>query len=72
VMAANAARRYLLIENIGTANIYINFTSAATVGAGSYELVPTGSFVQEAGFVSTEAITVISATASVPYTAKQG
>lgn len=72
IMAANSSRKYLLIENLSTTvNIYINFTSAATAGSGSYLLLPGGSIVQETGFVSTEAVTVLSTTASVPYTAKQ-
>lgn len=72
LMASNANRKYLLIQNLSTtANMYINFTSAATVGTGSILLLPSGSFSQESGFVTTEAITVLSASASVPYTAKQ-
>lgn len=72
IMAANSSRRYLLIENVSTtATIWINFTSAATAGNGSFALLPGGSIVQETGFVSTEAVNVLSTTASVPFTAKQ-
>jgi hypothetical protein len=72
LMAANPSRKYLLIENLSTtAPIYINFTSAATAGNGSYYIAPLGSIVQETGFVSTEAINVLSTSTSVPYTAKQ-
>jgi hypothetical protein len=72
IMASNASRKYLLIENVSTtATIWINFTSAATAGNGSYQLLPGGSIVQESGFVSTEAVNVLSTTATVPYTAKQ-
>lgn len=71
IMTANGGRRYLLIENISTtATIYINFTSAASAGAGSYALLPGGSIVQETGFVSTEQVNVASSVASVPFTAK--
>jgi len=70
ILAANSFRKYLLIQNVGTAAIYINFTSAATIGAGSYELSAGGSLVQESGFVSGEPVNVISATASVPFTCK--
>lgn len=72
VMAINSSRRYLLIENVSTtATVWVNFTSAATAANGSYELLPGGSLVQESGFVSTELVTILSTTASVPYTAKQ-
>lgn len=72
LMAVNASRKYLIIQNLSSsATIYINFTSAATIGSGSLPLLPYATFAQESGFISTEAITVISATASVPYTAKQ-
>lgn len=72
LMAINAARKYLLIQNLSTtATIYINFTSAASATAASIALLPLGAFVQESGFVTTELVTVLSATASVPYAAKQ-
>ena len=73
IFASNTIRKYLLIENLSTtATIYINFTSAATAGVGSYALLPGGSLVQESSFVSTEAVNVLATVASVPYTAKQG
>jgi len=72
IMAANSSRKYLLIENLSsTDNIYINFTSSATSGPGSYVLFPGGSLTQETGFVSGEAVNVLATVASVPYTAKQ-
>lgn len=72
IMASNASRKYLLIQNVSTTNtIWVNFTTSATTTQPSYELLPGGSLVQEAGFVSTEAVTVICTAASSPYTAKQ-
>ena len=71
-IAANASRKYLLIQNVSTtATIWVNFTSAATADQPSFQLTPGSSIVQESGFVSTEAVTVLSATASVSYTAKE-
>ncbi len=73
VMAANASRRFLFIQNLGNAPIYINFTSAATVGAGSIELSQFASFVMEDSFITTEAVTVIrSGGANLAFTAKEG
>ena len=71
-MAANANRRYFFFQNIGTANIYLNFGTAATTGAGSMQIPPGASITMDAGFVSTDAINVISATPGTPYTCKQG
>lgn len=72
LVAVNAARRYLLIQNVSTtATVWINFTSAATAGLGSFMLLPGGVLAQETGFVSTEAVTGLSTTASVPVTIKQ-
>ena len=73
VAAYNQTRRYFIIQNLSsTASCYINFTSAATVGAGSLYLGPYGSYVMESGTITTEAINIISATASVPFSAKEG
>lgn len=73
VMASNASRKYLLIQNLdSTNNIYINFTSAASNGTGSYTLLPYGTLVQEGQYVSTEAVTVLATVASIKYSAKQG
>jgi hypothetical protein len=71
-MAVNASRKYLLIQNDSTtATIWINFTTTAVASQPSIQLGPLGSLVMETGFVSTELVSVISTTASVPYTAKQ-
>jgi len=73
VAAANTSRKYFIIQNVSTtATIWVNFTSAATATQPSIQLLPGGSFVMEAGYVSTEAINVLSTTASVAYTAKEG
>jgi hypothetical protein len=71
IMASNSTRKYLVIQNVGTATIWINFTTAATTNQPSIELSQGASFSMDSNFVSTEAINVISATASVAYTAKQ-
>jgi hypothetical protein len=77
VFAANPNRKYLLIQNLGTASIYINFTSAADTTnsiwlAPGTSTTPGGSFVQEAGYVSSEIINILSPSASTPFMAKQG
>lgn len=69
----NQQRRYLFLQNLSsTAFIYMNFSASANAGAGSILIAPYGSFVMESTTISTEAINVLSATASVPFTCKQG
>lgn len=72
VAASNASRKYFFIQNLSlTATIYINFTSSAAASAGSIALPPLASFESGPTFISTEAVNVLSATASVPFTAKE-
>lgn len=72
VANANQSRRYFIIQNVGTANIWINFTSAATAGSGSILIVPTGDYIMESSTITTEQINILSATASIAFTAKEG
>lgn len=67
----NLSRKYIFIQNVDEATIWINFTSAATIGQPSIELTGGSSFVLEGTSISTEAINVISASTSVPYTVKE-
>ncbi len=72
VAAANQVRRYFIIQNLSsTATVYINFTSAAAT-TGSIALLPFGSYTMESSTLTTEAINILSTTASVPYAAKEG
>lgn len=67
----NAARKYLIVQNISTNNLYINFTSAATVGTGSLLIPSNGTYVLEDNFVSSEAVNIIGATTGQAFTAKE-
>lgn len=72
LMAANKDRRWLFIQNLSAGDIYINFTSAATIGGGSIKLASGGSpFFFEGSFISTEAVNVIGTGAGLSYTAKE-
>jgi hypothetical protein len=72
VAAYNQQRRYFIIQNLSaTATIYVNFTSSAST-TNSLQLLPGGSYVMESNTITTEAINVLSATASVPFAAKEG
>lgn len=71
IMPENLNRKYLFIQNIDDAVIWINFTSTATAGQSSIELLPGAAFVLEGSSISTEAVNVVSQSASIPYTAKE-
>jgi len=72
VFAANSNRRYLLLQNISSATLWFNFTSAATTAQPSLQLPSGASFVMEGSFVSTEAVNIIGGTAGQAFVAKQG
>lgn len=72
LMAANANRRYLFIQNIGMDDLWINFTNPAVSNQPSVKLPAGTSFTMEGGFVSTEAISVVGTIAGQVWTAKEG
>lgn len=73
LMAANAARKYLFIQNIDSAiTQYINFTSAADVSANSIALLPFATFSLDGSYITTEQINIISASGTPKYIAKEG
>lgn len=73
LMAANAARRYLFIQNLhATEELWFDFTATAVASEPSIRLGPWETYEMAAGFVSTEALSVIAATTAHPYAAKEG
>lgn len=66
LLAANPGRRFLIIQNVSAVNIGINpFGGAAVIGgAGTFTLVPAGSWVFENNEICTGAFTVIAASGS--------
>lgn len=70
--AANATRKYILIENVSSGDLWINFTTTAVINQPSFKIVANGSFVMEGTFISTELISIIGATTSQAFTAKEG
>lgn len=72
VMAANTSRRYLLIENLSSGDLWFNFTTTAVIGQPSLRLPPApSSFVMEDSPISSEAISIIGATTGQAFTAKE-
>lgn len=77
LMAANTARRRVLVQNpcAATESIFLNWTAVATVvtatAGASIELAPCGSYDSGLGPVSTEAINVIATTTGHAVIAKE-
>jgi hypothetical protein len=74
MMAANAARRYLLIQapTTNSESFWINFTTTAVRSQPSIEVAPGVTFAWEGSFIPTEAISVIATTTGTPFVAKEG
>jgi hypothetical protein len=73
LMAANADRKYLLIQNISDTVMWFNFTTTAVKDSPSFMLGANGgTFVMEGSYVSTEAISIICVTTGKKFTAKEG
>lgn len=72
LMAANTARKYIFIQNTSGGTIWFNFTATAVTTPPSIRLQNGEQFVMEGTFISTEAISVIAASGSRDYTAKEG
>jgi hypothetical protein len=69
--AANATRKYLLIQNISAGDLWLNFTTTAVSDQPSIKLTPGSSFSMEGSYVSTEAVSVIGATTGQKFTSKE-
>lgn len=72
ILASNASRKYLLIQNSSNNNMWINFTTAATSASPSIRIAGGETFVMEGNFISTEAINAIRQSSDVSFTGKEG
>ena len=72
-LAGNIATRYLFVENVAGSSsgtvIWVNFGAAATAGPGSIALGP-GQALEYDRIIPNGAVSVLSSTASAPYTVK--
>lgn len=68
ILAEDANRKYLFIQNVGTEDIWINFTSDASSDPGSIQLSP-GAALEQSGIVTSEAVNVFGPE-SAPFTCK--
>ena len=72
IFAANASRRYFMLQNNSATPLWFNFTAAAVLSEPSVILQPNASFFMESNYISNEAINIIGATAGASFTAKEG
>lgn len=73
LMAANASRKYLLVQNQSNDPLWINFDGTDAVAGQPSLQIPAngGSYERAAGFVPTGAISIIGATTGDAFTTKQ-
>jgi hypothetical protein len=72
IMAANLSRRYLLVQNVSSGSLWINFNANANLNQPSILLAADGgSFVMEGSAIVTDSVSVIGATLGQAYTAKE-
>lgn len=78
VFAANASRRYLIIQNLSSDELWVNFGAAATQDKPSLALAPAsgttpGGSIEYAGsYIPTSTVTIIGTTTGSKFSAKQG
>lgn len=68
----SANRRYLLVQNLSTGDLWINFGVDAVQNQPSIKILPDGVFAMEGAFVSGDAVSIIGATLGQAFTAKEG
>lgn len=70
VAAANAARNYLMFQNVSTGDLWLNFGTAATAASPSIRVQANQQLVWDT-FVPVGAVFVLGGTAGAGYTAKE-
>ena len=71
VVAANATRHYLMIQNISADTLWVNFGVAAVVGQPSLRINAGGVFTMESSFINNQAVNLIGAI-GLSYVIKEG
>lgn len=73
LLAANASRSYLVIQNQDAANpIYLNFGGTAAANNGSLKIPAGGNYVVENGYIPTSAINAIATGGTVAVNVIEG
>lgn len=74
VFGVSNQRKYLLIQNVSDTDMFINLTSAATLGAGSIKIIPNGNYElnpSAGAYITNESVNVICSVAGKEFTAKE-
>ena len=71
IMASNATRKYLFIQNTSDTTMWCNFTTTAVSSQPSIMIIAGASFVMEGSIISTEAVSCIGSTTGKVFTAKE-
>lgn len=69
--AANASRRYLMVQNNSAGDLWINFGVTAIVGQPSIRLQPGDAWIEDGTFVNTGSVSIIGATTGQTFSAKE-
>src|SRR5215207_7927550 len=74
VLAVNASRKYLLVQNpsSNSGTMWVAFGQAAVQASPSIELAPGAGLVFEGGFVPTDSVSAIGPTTCMPFTIWEG
>lgn len=72
VFAQNTGRQYLLLQNVSTGDLWVNFGTPAVESQPSIKLVAGASMEFYAGFVPSGAVHIRGAAAGQAFVAKQG
>jgi hypothetical protein len=67
----NSGRRYLIIQNVSSGDLWIDFGTAAVAASPSLRIAAGDSYVMEEKFVLTESVSIIGATTGQAFTAKE-
>lgn len=73
ICASNSTRKYLLIQNTSSVDMWISFTTTTptVAGAGCYKIAAGGSYESSAAFVTSQSCYVFCATTSSSYSASE-
>lgn len=72
VMAANPSRLAVFFQNLSDTDMYVSFTGTATAGPGSFLIPSGGGTFPPAGYVPTQALSVLCATTGKEFSAYEG
>lgn len=70
--AANATRKYFLVQNLSSGTLWIDFGTNAVQSQPSVKIPVDATFIMEGSFICTQAVHIVGATTGQAFTAKEG